>query len=205
MPFLIKNQNRQVVSIIDTTGAVTRINDAYPHLSVLVTKNNIYFRLPDFKQFLGLTNSLTSNRIHSQSFDYKDTGIFDGKYWIKTSGIKKMKVLVQLFIFPMIALFFLGLYIGFMLIFSAMGQLIADTFLGIKLQFKESCRLLAVALTPQIVFFFTVRTTQLPLSGLGFYSLILLIFYFYYAIVSVKKEIIAANNTVHNTCKISYF
>lgn len=194
MPLLIKNSDGQVVSIIDTTGIVKRIDATYPHLSVLITKNKIYFRLPNFKQFVGLTNSLASNKVYTQSFSHKDNGIFDGKYWIKNNGINKLNSLVQIFIFPLLTLFFLGLYISFILIFSALGQLIADTFFGLKLQFKESCRLLAVACTPQIIFFFIVRTTQLPLPGLGFYSLILLISYFYYTIFSVKQEISAANS-----------
>jgi len=194
MPFLIKNPDGQVVSLIDTTGAVTTINDTYPHLSVLITKNKIYFRLPDFKQFVGITNSLVGNKVYTQSFGNEDNGIFDGKYWIKNNGIRKMNGLVQILIFPLLTLFFLGLYIFFILIFSALGQLVADTFFGLKLQFKESCRLLAVACTPQIIFYFIIRATQLPLPGLGFYSLILLIFYFYYAIFSVKHEISATNN-----------
>ncbi len=34
MPYLIKNPEGQVVSLIDTTGIVTRIDNTYPHLSV---------------------------------------------------------------------------------------------------------------------------------------------------------------------------
>lgn len=188
MPFLIKNKDGQVVSLIDTTGIVTKIDDTYPNLSVLVTKNKIYFRLPDLKQFIGFTNSLTSNKIYIKALGNKDNGVFDGKYWIENSGIKKMNDLVRIFIFPILALFFTGLYISFVLIFSALGQLVVDILFSLKLQFKEICRLLVVACTPQIVFFFTIKTMQLPIPGLGFYSFILLTLYFCYAISSVKRE-----------------
>jgi hypothetical protein len=195
MPLLIKNPEGQVVSIIDTTGGVNGINETYPYLSVLITKNKMHYRLPDLKQFVGIDNSLVGNKVYTQSIGTDDNGIFDGTYWIKNSGISKINRLVQVFIYPTLLLFFLGLYLSFILIFSALGQSVADTFFGLKLQLKESYRLLTVACTPQIVFYFTVKTMQWPLPGLGFYSLILLISYFYYALYSVKQAIKAADTS----------
>lgn len=194
MPFLLKNPNVQVVALIDTSGTVTKIDEKYPYLSVLVTKNTIYFRLPDFNQFLGFKKTLTDNKIYSQSFSTIDDGIFDGKYWIKNSGINKMNILFQAFMFPCIALFYFGLYFCLLLIFTALAQLFVDTFWSLKLQFKDCCRLLAVAFTPQIIFYFSIRTMQLLIPGLGFYSLILLIVYSYFALFSVNKSMRALSS-----------
>lgn len=186
MPFLIKNAEGQIVSVIDTTGSVNEMNDAYPYLSILMTKHRLYFRFPAFKQFAGITHSLVGNKIDTQELSFQDHGTFDSEYWIKRYGIKTMQHGVQIIIFPLLILFFGGLYSCFILIFSTLGQWVTDIFWRFKLPFKDTCRLLAVACTPQIMGYFMIRTLQIPLPGLGLYSLVLFILYFFYAMYSVS-------------------
>jgi hypothetical protein len=188
MPYLIKNKIGHVISIIDTSGAVTQINNTYPQLSVLVTKNELLFQPPSFKQFLGLTTSSTGNKIYSRTFSKESSGIFDAKHWMTSSGILKLNTLIKTFIFPLITLFYFAIAITLMFIVSTLGQLCCDVFFGFKLKFKASCRLLAVSSTPFLALFFLVRTQNFMFRGLGFIYFILLVSYFFYAAFSVKHE-----------------
>jgi hypothetical protein len=188
MPYLIKNKKGQVISIVDTSGAINKINDTYPQLKVLLTKNEIFFRPPSFKQFLNVTTSSTGNRIYSHVFSKTINGTFEGEHWIETSGISKLNTLVIMLIVPLVTIFYWAIFSILILFISTLWQLCSDVLLGIKLKFKESCRLLTVSSTPLIAFFFLIRTSNIVFQGLGFIYFILLIGYFFYAVLSVKRE-----------------
>ncbi len=189
MPYLIKNKAGQVISVVDTTGTITKINnDTYPQLKVLLSKNEIFFRPPSFKQFLNQTTSSTANRIYSHVFSTPINGIFEGEHWIKTSGISKLNTLMIVLIFPSVVLFYWAIFSALILFISTLWQLCSDVLLGVKLKFKESCRLLSVSSTPMIAFFFLIRTPNIIFRGLGFIYFILLISYFFYAMLSVKRD-----------------
>lgn len=188
MPYFIKNKQGEVVSIIDTTGVIHKISPAYPHLKVLVTKNEINFQPPSINQFLGATTPSSANKIYSHTLPEGSNGVFDGKIWLKTTGFSKLKIFFDLCIFPFMTLFYFAIALLFLPIIATLGQLGADVFLGLKLKFKESCRLLAVSATPMIAFFFLMRTGNFVFPGLGFIFFLILMGYFIFAMFSLKCE-----------------
>jgi len=188
MPYFIKNKQGEVVSIIDTSGKVNKIDSTYPHLKVLVTKNEINFQPPGLKQLLGATTSSANTKIYTHTLPEDSNGIFDGKTWVKTTGFAKLKIIFELFIFPFVTLFYFVIALIFLPIIATLGQLGADVFLGLKLKFKESCRLLAVSATPMIFFFFLMRAGNVVFPGLGFIYFLILVGYFIFAMYSLKDK-----------------
>lgn len=188
MPYSIKNVHGDAISIIDTTGTITNIDDAYPQLKILITRDTLYFRPPSLKQFIGLSTSSIGNKVYSHPFGKAQNGIFDGKTWINSSGYSKLNTIAKMCIYPLAILIFTLIYFIILLVFSTLGQLCSNVFFGLKLKFEDSFRLLTVAATPQIALFFIGQATNLIFPGLGFVYLVLLIAYFFYALSSVKRE-----------------
>lgn len=184
MPYLIKNNKGEVVSIIDTTGTVSEINQAYPQLTVLITKNKIDFRPPSYKQFLGLAKDAIGNPIYTRTIDKGLNGLLSGTEWLHSSGISKLNTLMQILIFPGVTLFYFGVFAVLLLLLSALVQLYSDIFFSLKLPFKAACRLLAVAATPSLVLFFFMRCGNFAVPGLVYG--ILMLSYISYGVYSAK-------------------
>lgn len=187
MPYLIKNNKGEVVSIIDTTGTVFEMNKAYPQLTVLITKNKIDFRPPSYKQFLGLVKNAIGNPIYTRTFDKGLNGLFSGTEWLHSSGISRLNTLMQILVFPGVTLFYFGVFGIILLLMSALVQLYSDIFFGFKLPFKASCRLLAVAATPTLVLFFFMRGGNFAVPGMALVYGVLILSYTSYGLYSAKR------------------
>ena len=187
MPCLIKNHEGEVISIIDTTGTVSEINQTYPQLTVLITKNKMDFRAPSYKQFLGLSKNSTGNPIYTRTFNKDLNGQFSGTEWIHSTGISKLNVLIQMMIFPCIMLFYLGIFSATLLLLATLTQLYADIFFRLKLPFKAACRLLITASTSTLVLFFIMRCNDWTASGMRLVYSVLLLSYISYGLYSVKQ------------------
>lgn len=183
MPFMIKNKQGHVISIIDASGFVTEINAQYPHLNLLITKDKIFFRPPKFDLFANASQPKT----HIYPLNKNDNEIFVGKKWIESSGIKNLKYITQVLIYPIITAFLFFMYAFFLFVFTLMGQLCAKLFFNVQLKFNEACRLLAVAATPQIFLLFIALTLNFIFAGIGFAYLALVGSYFFYAVLAVKR------------------
>ncbi|HHP1221806.1 DUF1189 family protein [Legionella pneumophila] len=187
MPYLIKNNKGEVVSIIDTTGTVSDMNQAYPQLTVLITKNKMILRLPSYKQFLGLARNNIGNPIYIRTFDKGLNGMLSGEEWIHSTGISRLNTLMQILIFPCIILFYFGFFGVMLLLLSALVQLFSDIFFSFKLPFKAACRLLAVAATPSLVLFFFMRCGNFAVPGMSLVYGVLLLSYTSYGLYSAKR------------------
>ncbi|CZH09544.1 MULTISPECIES: DUF1189 family protein [Legionella] len=187
MPYLIKNNRGEVVSIIDTTGTVSEMNQSYPQLTVLITKNKMILRPPSYKQFLGLAKDNIGNPIYTRTFDKGVNGLLSGAEWIQSTGISRLNTLMQILVFPCVTLFYFGVFGVMLLLLSALVQLYSDIFFSFKLQFKASCRLLAIAATPTLVLFFFMRCGNFSLPGMGLVYGVLILSYTSYGLYSVKR------------------
>jgi len=187
MPYLIKNKKGEVVSIIDTTGTVDEMKQAYPQLTVLITKNKMDFRPPSYKQFLGLAKNAIGNPIYTRTFDKGLNGLLSGAEWLHSSGISKLNTLIQILVFPCVIFFYFGVFWVILLLLSALVQLYSDIFFSLKLPFKASCRLLAVAATPTLVLFFFMRGSNFAVAGMGLVYGVLILSYISYGLYSVKR------------------
>lgn len=187
MPYLIKNSKGEVVSIIDTTGTVSEMNQTYPQLTVLITQNKMDFRPPGYKQFLGLSKDTIDNPVYTRTFDKGLNGLFSGTEWAHSTGISKLNTLTQIIIFPCVTIFYFVVLGAVLLLLSALAQLYSDIFFSLKLTFKASCRLLAVAATPTLVLFFFMRSCNFAVSGMGLVYGVLFLSYISYGLYSVKR------------------
>jgi hypothetical protein len=189
MPYRIKNNKGEVVSIIDTTGTVSEMNQAFPQLRVLITKNKMILRPPSYKQFLGLAKDNIGNPIYTRTFDKELNGLLSGKAWIHSTGISRLNTLMQILIFPSVTFFYFSVFAVILLLLSALVQLYSDVFFNRKLPFKASCRLLAVAATPTLVLFFFMRGANFAVPGMGLVYGVLILSYISYGLYSVKRLI----------------
>ncbi len=185
IPYLIKNNNGEIVLIIDTTGTVSEMNEKYPELIMLITKNKIDFRPPSYKQFLNLSKDSINNPIYTRTFDKKFNGFISGEAWLRSSGILKIKTIMKIFIFPLVTLFYFVIFGVTLLLLSSIVQLYSDIFFNRKIPFKASCRLLSVAATPALLLFFLMQCSGFALPNIDYVVIVLT--YISYALYSVKR------------------
>jgi hypothetical protein len=188
MPFFIKNKAGAVVAIVDTTGKVKSIDSTYPQLSILITKNKLYFRPPRFHLFFDAPKEMRPEDTFVQPVDKASNEVFDAKAWISSSGIMTLKRMTELFVYPLVMMFIFGLYVVLMLALAFLGQLFAVIIFKFKMPYKMAARIFLVASTVQIVVFFTLLTSNVVIPGIGFLYMVLLAVYFNYGILCVKRE-----------------
>ncbi|HHF7350010.1 TPA: DUF1189 family protein [Legionella feeleii] len=188
MPYMVKNKSGQVVLIVDTTGKVQTIDKTYPHLTTLITKNKFMYRFPSPQFFFSKEPVDSESSLFVQTISEQVNEVFDGKRWVKSSGIERVKYLSAAIIYPMVALIFFAMYLVFFLAFALMGQFVAKLFLKLSLGYKQASRLLIVSSTPQIVLLLFMLTMGWLFNWFGIVLLIVLSIYFTYAIISLKRE-----------------
>ena len=190
MPYFIKNNKGNVVTIVDTSGSISSINKAtYPNLRFLITKDKILYRFPTTANFLSDGSDEINPTIYTASFDKNYNGVFEGNAWLKSSGLSTLKFFFAFLMYPSIALIFFALFTVFLLALSLMGQFVAKLF-GLTISYKQACRLLLVSVTPLMVaLWFVLVGGWLPLPAWGgILFLALFVFYFCFAVLSVKYD-----------------
>lgn len=189
MPYSIKNKLGQVVAMVDTTGMVNSIDGAYPNLSILITKNKLFYNFPTPAFFF---TSNQTKQIQSTTLVYpfspNSNAVFVGKDWVKLSGINHLKYFFGALIYPTIALLFFGIFFSLFLVFALLGQFVAIYLIKYPISFVQSCRLLFVSATPFMVLLWLGLTLNWLFKGFGILLTAVLCFYFCYAILSVKSE-----------------
>lgn len=188
MPYVIKNDKGEEVIIIDTTGAVTEITDAYPHLNILINKDVIYFKLPT-PQVMGISDErINKGASIVQPLEKGTNMVFDGKKIVQDNTISGLKYASQLMIYPMVVAILYSMYFIVLLVAAFLGQVFSRIFFSFPLTFKQSSRLLMVASTPMQVGLIIFLTLNLMFPGFGFILLFLLVTYFCFAIYSLRAE-----------------
>lgn len=192
MPYFIKNQQNQVVVIIDTTGKVTDFSDEYPDLIGLLTEKNIYFREP-ISPFLKENPHYQSiilppMKVETFAFNQLQDGRFDLKKWILHSGLILIKNSLIVSIYPFIVLSFFGLILTMILALAVMGQISAYAIFRFKLNYMAACRLMMVASTSSISIFFFLKTFDYNISSMSLCCTLLSYAYFCYGVWVVKQN-----------------
>lgn len=188
MPYFIKNKQGKIVVIIDTTGAITGMNEMYPDLTILITKDTIIFRPPKFQLYLAKPQDLKGENVYAQRLNKESNEVFDAKQWIKTSGINHVKWVAEVLVYPLVTGFAFGMDIVILFFFSLIGQLLSIIVFKYKISFKESCRLFLVAATAQVAVVFIFLAANITLSGIGYFFLVLSFVYYCFAVLSVRRE-----------------
>jgi hypothetical protein len=188
MPYIIKNDKGQDVIIIDTTGTINEITDAYPHLNILINKNVIYFKLPT-PQVMGLGDEQVNKGVSIvQPLAKGANMVFDGKKIVQDNAISGLKYASQLMIYPLVVCILFSIYAIILLVAAFLGQVFSRIFFSFPLTFKNSARLLMVASTPMQTALIIFLSLNLIFPGFGFILLLLIVAYYCFAIYSLRAE-----------------
>lgn len=191
MPYVIRNQNNEVVLIADTrvkTVEILKYLDQYPTLNLFITKDRFYFRLSKPRFFFNRTEPIPGRYFYVEPLPSGDNEVLVAKDLIASTGVSNVLFLAKLLIYCLILSLFTSIYVVLTLTLALLGQVFAQTLLNSRIPYKTSCRLFAVASTPQMVIFFILFTSNLMFQGIGFIFLALFAIYYFYAVLSVKSD-----------------
>ena len=164
------------------------MDDIYPKLVVLVTKDKVFFHPPQFPFSRPTLEKNEGNGIYVHSLGNDTNEVFVGKDWVASSGVLKYKWIVDLCVYPLMVGFIFGLFVVPVFFLAFIGQLLSIIVFKFKLTFKDTSRLFMVAATPDILVFFAQHTANITFPGQNLYNVALLAVYFSYAILSVRRE-----------------
>ncbi|MDX2345779.1 MAG: DUF1189 family protein [Legionella sp.] len=189
MPYLVKNSQDQVIAVIDTEGSVKQLPYfLYPEASVLITKHALHVNLPypDLFKKSGLPEASAKEIV--STFPADETLNFGGLEASEFKYLKTMNYVLIASIYPMLVMFYWGLYFLAFFSFSLFGQFVARLVFKVRLTFKEASRLMAVAATPQAVVYFGLLACNKVYLGMGVFYLGLLALSFSLAVLAYRSD-----------------
>jgi hypothetical protein len=188
MPYRIKNKEGKVVLIIDTTGRVNAIDSANPDLTMLITRDQFFYRLPKPQFFIGGDAKEADNEVYTKPFEKSMNQIFDGEQWVKSAGLGWVKWVSDFMFYPVLVAAFFALHACFFLVLALMAQLSARLFIKQSLSYSQACRLFIVSASPTVFLLFTSLALNLKNSFIGPILLVLMMLYFSFAVFTFKQE-----------------
>lgn len=189
MPYLITNDQGEIITIIDTSGQITEFTKDYPKLTILITKNTIAFRAPEPKFFIGTEATAPGEKVYVNHISPEDNEQFLAKDWLSTGRVARLYWVTMGSVYPIVAFFFYGLYVVLLWTLGLLGQMCAKIFFKMPLTYAESCRVISVSATPQLALFMLLLASAITLpSGLGLIYMLLQAIYFSYAVISIRRE-----------------
>ena len=188
MPYFIKNNAGAIVVIIDTTGSIDSMTKKYPKLTILITKNKVIYRAPKLELFLKGSRSQKPRDVYIQELKKGSNEVFDAKEWLGTSGVLTLRWATEILLYPTLVAFMFGLAIVILLSIALLAQVVAQILFMVRLTYKQSCRILLVAMTLPCVLFFIGLTANIIVPKIGFLYLIVLTIYYCYAVLALKRE-----------------
>lgn len=188
MPYQVKNKSGAVVAIVDTNANVNDLMAQYPALTLLVTKDSLYFRAPKINIFFDEHPYDLNREIYAQQFNKNANEVFDGSSFSLSGKALRLKWLVEWSIYPILMMLIYGLALGMMLSLAFIGKLFAHIIMHYDLTFKTASRLFLVSSTGTMYLFFIAMAFNISFPGKGLFYLILLAVYFFYAVLCVKHE-----------------
>lgn len=191
MPYLVKNDAGDVISIIDTEGHINQLpTPRYPFASVLITDSDVHI---NFKK-LNVFNKQLSNEV-SQS-DQKEIIIplyyeynkdFFAADWLESIHINAIKNALVFSLYPGSVMFNFSFFSIILLSIASFAKLVAIKVLKTKLSFKQSSRLIMVATTPLAFCCFAVLMFGKGIPGQGLTLLALLAAYFSFGALAYRR------------------
>lgn len=188
MPYLIKNDQGEVVIIVDTTGEINDFPSKYPYLTILVNKNKISLKVPSLKLFNMAETKPSKGTPLVQTFDKGTNLVFDGKKIAEEDSIRNLRFYSELMIYPMVVAMLFSIFIILFLVLAFLGQVFSTIFFSFSVTFAQSSRLLAVAGTPMLLLLLVMLTLNSIFMGSGYILFALLVFYYSFALYSLRAE-----------------
>jgi hypothetical protein len=188
MPYLVKNEQGDVISIIDTDGSINALpSTTYPKAKVLVTRNTIRILMSDRST---LFQPKTSHEEVQNIYSLRDE---DDMFFSGADVIKKVMPMSSLYMmmfsfYPMVLMFCMSFYIIVLFSFVFVGQMLARLFFKVPLSFKEVSRVLVVSATPQACIYFSLLSFDKVYPGMRLMYAALLAAYFSFAVLSLRSS-----------------
>lgn len=188
MPYFVKNEEGQVVVIIDTTGTITDFPKEYPKAAILIKKDSFNYKVPTPQtfNFNGVDNPTSSPLV--QPFTKTMNFVFNGKQAAADPTLMKLKYLSLSMIYPVIVAVMYSTLLVVFLVLGFLGQLYSRIFFNFAINFKVSIRLFMVAATPALYFFMALLCLNFIFYGLGLAMLALMAVYYSFALYSLRSE-----------------
>lgn len=188
MPYFIKNDKNQVVTIIDTTGKINDFNKDYPYLTILINKDKLSFKPPTFELF-GIKNPMPEHSTPLvQTFDNQTNLVFDGKKISEEKKIIRLKYISQVILYPITIVTIYSVLITLFLLLGFLGQVFSRVFFDFSPKLIQSVRILVVSGTPMLLVLSFLVTLNVIFTGYGLILMILLVFYYSLAIRALRLE-----------------
>ncbi|MDF1678283.1 MAG: DUF1189 family protein [Legionellaceae bacterium] len=187
MPYLVKNNQDEVIAVIDTTGSVKQLPYfLYPKASVLVTESALHVLVPNIDLFN--QGNLPPAKETVSSFGANHTVHFSGEAWLESNHMKSIHYILTLSFYPVLLMVYFGSYVALLFSFALFGQFIARFIFKVHLTFKAAARLVAVAATPQAVIYFALFTWKHVYPGTGVWYVALLATYFSLGVLAYRRD-----------------
>ena len=192
MPYLIKNKYKEVAIIIDENANLTEINYTYPKWMMVITRDQMFIRLPSIsllprENVVPQLASISSPNIDRQAFKDIQYASFNGKYWVSETNITKTRWYLLLSLYPSITMVMFGFFTVLLFFMAILGKAFSYTILKFKLDFKRTYRLMLVS-SGTGVSIFILSLSYIALPMLGFYLFLIISLYFFFAVMSLKRE-----------------
>ena len=187
MPYFVRNDQNDVISIIDTTGEINHLPQGlYPKASILVTKHALHLYPPAMNVFG--QKKLSEKKENILAFDANENVRFVGEDILKKNHINRVDNLLAILIYPTMLIFYFVMYVVILLAMTLFAQFVARFMFKVMLTFKEASRLLIVASTPQAFVYFLLFALNKVYPGTGVLYFVLLSGYFSLGVLAYRRD-----------------
>lgn len=187
LPYFVQSKTGKKIVEIDTRVAQREFSKNNKDLTILITKEKFYFR-PVFGQVLsGLLTPELKNKITPYTFAASDNEIFDGRDWVKRSGIKKWKYLGTLMVYPVAVASFFAFCFMYNVVMASIGRIISIVILKHRMHFVQSFRLSFVSSTPALLPLILSLSLGYKIPNITLYYPLAIALYFSYGVLADKR------------------
>lgn len=186
MPFLIKNNQGEVVVVIDSAGQLTKVNYIYPDWIMLVTEDNLYFRMPSFS--ILPKPPKVERPYETIKFKDIDNDSFNATEWIKNMHLMGQKWVFLMMIYPLFSSVLFGFFCGLIALMSVIGKVLARTIFKLPLGFKDTYRMMSVSSSCGVSLFILGLNFLERIPFMGMFLMLSMSFYFSYAMLAIKRD-----------------
>lgn len=189
-PYFMKNDFGQVVGVVDPTGQITSLqNRHYPHLSLLITQHEIFYRMPAYQVFRHQNPGRVFEQTFAQKIPSQAYGVVNGDALVKALPFGKLRSLSWIGIYPMLVSLFFTVYAGFFLIIAIFARFISKILLRAPLTYVQTCRLLAVSSTASAACLLFLLSMDWQFAGMGTVLFGMIAVYFSLGGLAYKRDI----------------
>lgn len=188
LPYTVKDDKGRIVLMIDTARPMKELLLENPFLSTLITKKELFFKLPTPELFQTVNTEGNQGTAFVQPFGEGTNMVFNGKTFASDNALGTLKLASQAMVYPIaVGTIFASLMV-ILFVLGFLGQVFSRIFFSFDINFRQGIRLLVVAATPMVLLVMSFLTFNRLFAGVGFILMIVLTFYYSYALYALRAE-----------------